>query len=280
MFKKYILPAAVVGGIGFVTCSNRVTYNNFFKTISISTFTNQFDRHTNTFNNDLQNQLFVPSNKYIHRMDIESNMNRFLCDYKHVNKYCILYGPKDIGKSTLVNYMMNNYLLVCKINIKNKKDLSNYMKEFVNIYSLKEIKNPANSPSVDDVIGILKEFKEEKYFIPKIIFDISSEDISDDDFIEIKNVAKALIPYCKIIIIIDKLDIQDNDENIYKIEFNKIMAYHEAREIFYNNNIKLSEEEYNLLKTKHSLTPSKVYELAKNQDKLKTDYKTLFASAK
>jgi hypothetical protein len=207
-------------------------------------------------------------------------MIRFLCDYKHANKYCILYGPKDIGKSTLVNYMMNNYLLVCKINIKNKKDLSNYMKEFVNIYSLKEIKNPANSPSVDDVIGILKEFKEEKYFIPKIIFDISSEDISDDDFIEIKNVAKALIPYCKIIIIIDKLDIQDNDENIYKIDFNKIMAYHEAREIFYNNNIKLSEEEYNLLKTKHLLTPSKLYELAKNQDKLKTDYKTLFASAK
>ena len=271
MFKKYILPVAVLGGIGFI-------YPNIFNG-TIHTFTNQFNRKFIS-NNDLQNQLFVPSNKYIHRMDIESNMIRFLCDYKHVNKYCILYGPKDIGKSTLVNYMMNNYLLVCKINIKNKKDLSNYMKEFVNIYSLKEIKKLANSPSVDDVIGVLKEFKEEKYFIPKVIFDISSEDISDDDFIEIKNVAKALIPYCKIIIIIDKLDIQDNDENIYKIEFNNPMKYNEAREIFYNNNIKLSEEEYNLLKTKHSLTPSKLYELANNQDKLKTDYKTLFASAK
>ena len=269
MFRKYILPVAVLGGIGFI-------YPNIFNG-TIRTFTNQF-KETYTFKNDLQNQLFVPSNKYIHRMDIESNMIRFLCDYKHVNKYCILYGPKDIGKSTLVNYMMNNYLLVCKINIKNKKDLSNYMKEFVNLYSLKEIKN--SNPSVDDVISVLKEFKEEKYFIPKVIFDISSEDISDDDFIEIKNVAKALIPYCKIIIIIDKLDIQDNDENIYKIEFNKIMAYHEAREIFYNNNIKLSEEEYNLLKTKHSLTPSKLYELANNQDKLITDNKTLFASAK
>jgi hypothetical protein len=277
MFKKYILPAAVLGGIGFAACSNRFAYNNFFKAISISTFTNQF-KGTNTPNNDLQNQLFVPSNKYIHRMDIESNMIRFLCDYKHVNKYCILYGPKDIGKSTLVNYMMNNYLLVCKINIKNKKDLANYMKEFVNMYSLKEI----NNPTIDDVIDVLKEFKKEHYFIPKVIFDISSEDINNEDFIEIKNVAKALIPYCKIIIIIDKLDIQDinNDENIYKIEFNKIMAYHEAREIFYNNNIKLSEEEYNLLNTKYLLTPSKLFELAKNQDKLITDNKTLFASAK
>jgi hypothetical protein len=267
IFRKYILPVSVLGGIGFI-------YPNIFNG-TIHTFTNQFNGKFIS-NNNLQNQLFVPSNKYIHRMDIESNMIRFLCDYKHANKYCILYGPKDIGKSTLVNYMMNNYLLVCKINIKNKKDLSNYMKEFVNMYSLKEIKNP----TIDDVIDVLKEFKEEKYFIPKVIFDISSEDISDDDFIEIKNVAKALIPYCKIIIIIDKLDIQDNDENIYKIKFNKIMEYHEAREIFYNNNIKLSEEEYNLLKTKHSLTPSKLYELANNQDKLRTDYKTLFASAK
>ena len=271
MFKKYILPVAVLGGIGFI-------YPNIFNG-TIRTFTNQF-KGINTFNNDLQNQLFVPSNKYIHRMDIESNMIRFLCDYKHVNKYCILYGPKDIGKSTLVNYMMNNYLLVCKINIKNKKDLSNYMKEFVNIYSLKEIKNPANSPSVDDVIGVLKEFKEEKYFIPKVIFDISSEDISDDDFIEIKNVAKALIPYCKIIIIIDKLDIQDNDENIYKINFNRTIAYNEANEIYYNNNIKLTEEEYNLLNSKYLLIPSKVFELAKNQEKLRTDNKTLFASTK
>ena len=270
MFRKYILPAAVLGGIDFI-------YPNIFNR-TIRTFTNQFDRKFmfNTPNNDLQNQLFVPPNKYIHRIDIESNMIRFLCDYKHVNKYCILYGPKDIGKSTLVNYMMNNYLLVCKINIKNKKVLSNYMQEFINMYSLKEI----NSPSIDDVINVLKEFKKEHYFIPKVIFDISSEDINNEDFIEIKNVAKALIPYCKIIIIIDKLDIQDNDENIYKIEFNKPMKYNEAREIFYNNNIKLTEEEYNLLNTKHLLTPSKVFELAKNQDKLRTDNKTLFASTK
>jgi AAA+ ATPase superfamily predicted ATPase len=253
IFKKYILSITALGVIGTFSIIN---FPNQFKYLLPIFMTNKEVKK-----NYLQNQLFVPSNKYIHRMDIESNMIRFLCDYKHANKYCILYGPKNIGKSTLVNYMMNNYLLVCKINIKNKKDLSNYMKEFVNVYSLKEIQNP----TIDDVIDVLKEFKKEKYFIPKIILDISSEDISDDDFIEIKNVAKALIPYCKIIIIIDKLDIQDNDENIYKIQFNKIMAYHEAREIFYNNNIKLSEEEYNLLKTKHSLTPTKVFELAKNQ---------------
>jgi hypothetical protein len=271
MFRKYILP---ITALGTVSAFSIINFPNQFKYLLPKFMTNI----TNISNNNLQNQLFVPPNKYIHRMDIESNMIRFLCDYKHANKYCILYGPKDIGKSTLVNYMMNNYLLVCKINIKNKKDLSNYMNEFVNTYLLisKEIKNP----TIDDVIDVLKEFKEEKHFTPKVILDISSEDISEDDFIQIKNVAKALIPYCKIIIIIDKINIQDNDENIYKIQFNKIMEYHEAREIFYNNNIKLSEEEYNLLKTKHSLTPSKLYELVKNQDKIKTDNKTLFASAK
>ena len=31
-----------------------------------------------------------------------------------------LCGTMSVGKTTLVNYMMNNYLLVCKINIKNK----------------------------------------------------------------------------------------------------------------------------------------------------------------
>lgn len=270
-FHKYILGSIIIGfgfvGTRYFSFQIPKQFNTFaIKLPQLDIFVkNSFlTNPDNPDNPDTPNTL---TNKYIRRTCLDSDLINFIIHNNYSNKYAVIFGSKGSGKTSSVNSIMSGYLSVFKFNIKSSKDLKSVL---TNIAS-KLNHDKASNIKVEEIIELMKQFHKEKYYKPKLVFDFNF--IDRPTFDEIKQIAKKLTSYCQIIIILPNLPpnhIEDPDEHLINLDSDKyVIDYWACVWItqLSNENFKLSEEQYNVLKEKKKLTPEKLLKISNNMNK-------------
>jgi hypothetical protein len=138
--------------------------------------------------------LSLSDSKYISRPDIESKISRFLDSPN--TKYCIVYGVSGVGKSEVVDHTVIGRRAVVKVSVYDFRSRDDLVASVISRLTEEEI-----SLTVDNLIEAMKKCKANGV-VPTIIFDVEDFDKLATTLSNVKSLAKALIGYCKCIIVL------------------------------------------------------------------------------
>ena len=190
---------------------------------------------------------------------LEAQINTFLYSSKNVS-YCIVYGSKGAGKPEVVDHTAIGKRAVLKVpvtTIGTRDDLVALLME--------TLTGKKSNLKIDKLIEVLKKCKVGG-FIPTIIFDVERGSSSDRTGMlqDVRSLAKALIGYCRCIIVLSEaysvLEFgkdPDREEFIFVDE----MTFSEAKHFLQVRGGKFSDEEMQNIFDKVGTSPARLIKL-------------------
>ncbi len=138
------------------------------------------------------------SRHFVHRPNIEEKIKNVLTGTDlSCGAYTIVYGPKGIGKTELVDHTAIRMKGVVKVNVYSEKEKKEVIQAVIkNLVGEKE----GNSNFYNLNVTALIEAATKCSVIPTIIFDVSHPDYCD----AVRSVSKDLAPYCRCIIVLSE----------------------------------------------------------------------------
>ena len=180
--------------------------------------------------------------KYVSRPDVEAKISNFLDS--DCTKYCVVYGAKGVGKSEVVDHTAIGRRSVVKVPVTTIGTREELVALIMSKLTGKKI-----SLDIDKLIEILKKCKTDG-FIPTIIFDVERASSSSHErtavLQDVRSLAKALIGYCRSIIVLSEANAVlelGKDKSREKFIFVDEMAESEARQFLKVRGANFSDKE-------------------------------------
>ena len=197
--------------------------------------------------------------EYVSRPGLEAQINTFLDSSKNVS-YCVVYGAKGVGKSEVVDHSAIGKRAVLKVPVTTIGTRDDLVALIMSKLTGKKI-----SLDIDKLIEVLKKCKVGG-FIPTIIFDVERGSSSERTSMlqDVRSLAKALIGYCRCIIVLSEANAvlefgkdPDREEFIFVDE----MTFSEAKHFLQVRGGKFSDEEMQNMFDKVGTSPARLIKL-------------------
>ena len=186
----------------------------------------------------------LKSNKeYVSRKSVETVILEFISRTKAKGVYCIIYGSKGVGKTTVVEAVIHGRPGILKVKVTTAENKQQYLHKVLEVTGqFKE------NPRIDDFKEFLRKAVSDSGVLPTVIFEVERGG-NDEQILGIqaaRSLSKEFASVCNCIIIISEANAvvefvmdRSSEEFIFVDELNE----NELREFVKQNGILLNENE-------------------------------------
>ena len=186
----------------------------------------------------------LKSNKeYISRKSVETAILEFISRTKGNGVYCIIYGSKGVGKTTVVEAVIHDRPGILKVKVTTAENKQQFLHKVIEVTG--QFKQ---NPTIDDFKESLRKAVSDSGFLPTVIFEVERGG-NDEQLLGIqaaRSLSKEFASVCNCIIIISEANAVVEfgmDRRREKFIFVDELDENELREFVKQNGMMLNENE-------------------------------------
>ena len=215
------------------------------------------------------------SKNYVTRQKLEDDVKKIFVS-ELIGIYYIIYGPRGVGKSEVVDHVAIGEPAFIKISVTSADSKNDLIQQITT-----ELLNYPAGLNIDSFLIAIKKCS----IIPTIIFDVEDSSVKDHDRVidAVRSLSKTLARYCRVIIILAEPNMVTKfgmDINREKFTYMDEMTHDEANELLVALKFQGSKKDISDIFDNIGTTPAMLINLARNECTVKEfiDYQLLMAN--